>query len=505
MEPGICVCNDGFAGGTCDQPVGANGGPISVVQRKDATTVQYVWGMQSSPRREIDGRPTDASLDEGVDLTSETSQQLITQLCAFLEVAPPYRVIPGTLSCPYLSLQRDREARGLPWPVPAAEVVAALAALTASNAGLLEQLGTERDADNVTRLVWVGAQLLANVLKDGDPGELRGMSDWFEGLSRQKNAEAEAAEAAGAYAEGTALRGWQTADGWAWMEVLEEAVGGTVGCVLSGVILTAAVLLALTADAKVAGATMCGVLLVLICFVGFIVQRGYPLGVIEAIAITIFIGLGCDYMAHVMQTSRLLAQHHAQPSPSARLHTLLEHVGPSLYGAALTTIGAALPLLFCRILIFRQLGEFIVACTAIALGLALTFLVPLFAIAADLRRLCAGKVPASRIQREDSLQRGPAGAPGSASPRAASKSTDWLDVAGDATVHKVPSLASLPHASSHEEMIGLHAMRLSPRGISNGSMIIASLREVTSSLGHDPAQIVTSPRTRAHSITSGHI
>ena len=505
VEPGVCVCNDGFAGGTCEQAVAANGGSITVVKNKDATTVQYVWGMESSPQRAIDGRPTDASLDEGVDLTSETSQQLIAQLCAFFEVAPPYRVLPGTLSCPYLSLQRDRETQGLPWPVPAAEVVAALGALTAGNAGLLAQLGTGRDAANVTRLVWVGARLQANVLKDGDPGELRDMSDWFEGLSRQKNTEAEAAEAAGAYTEGTALRGWQTADGWAWMEVLEEAVGGTVGCVLSGVILTAAVLLALTADAKVAGATMCGVLLVLICFVGFIVQRGYPLGVIEAIAITIFIGLGCDYMAHVMQTNRLLAQHCAQLSPSARLHTLLEHVGPSLYGAALTTIGAALPLLFCRILIFRQLGEFIVACTAIALGLALTFFVPLFAVAADLRRLCAGKVPVSKIQREDALQRESAGAPASASPRARSKSADWLDVAGDAPVHKAPSLASLSHASSHEELIGLHVRGLSPRGISNGSMIIASLREVTSSLAHDSSQIVTSPRTRAHSITSGHI
>ena len=76
VEPGVCVCNDGFAGGVCEQPVGADGGAISIVASKDATTVRYVWGMRSSPQRAIDGRPTDAALDEGVDLTSEASQQV---------------------------------------------------------------------------------------------------------------------------------------------------------------------------------------------------------------------------------------------------------------------------------------------------------------------------------------------------------------------------------------------------------------------------------------------
>ena len=55
----------------------------------------------------------------------------------------------------------------------------------------------------------------------------------------------------------------------------------------------------------------------------------------------------------------------------------LTRAGPSLFGAALTTIAAAAPLLFCRVLLFRQMGEFILACTILSLLVAMTLLVPL--------------------------------------------------------------------------------------------------------------------------------
>ena len=135
-----------------------------------------------------------------------------------------------------------------------------------------------------------------NVEFDVKPADLRDAALWFEGLMKEFNTRAEEA--------GIDLVGWQTSNGYAWMEVLEKAIGGTIGCVISGVVLTAAVLLAVTADVQVAVSTMLGVVLVLVCFVGFLVQAGYTLGVIEAIAVTMFIGLACDYMAHVLQVTR---------------------------------------------------------------------------------------------------------------------------------------------------------------------------------------------------------
>ncbi len=64
----------------------------------------------------------------------------------------------------------------------------------------------------------------------------------------------------------------------------------------------------------------------------------------------------------------------------------LEHAGPSLYGAALTTAGSAAPLLATEIVLFRKMGEYIVVCTAFSLAVGITFIAPLVHLFAPRRR-----------------------------------------------------------------------------------------------------------------------
>ena len=71
-----------------------------------------------------------------------------------------------------------------------------------------------------------------------------------------------------------------------------------------------------------------------------------------------------------------------------RLTRTLVHAGPSLYGAALTTVGAALPLLFCYVVVFRQMGEFISVCTCFSFAVALTLIAPAVCVAADVAAAC---------------------------------------------------------------------------------------------------------------------
>ena len=141
---------------------------------------------------------------------------------------------------------------------------------------------------------------------------------------------------------------------------------------------------------------MAGVFAVLIYFVGYLVQRGYRLGIVEAIATTIFIGFACDYCVHIAQVHA--SMRHASVAEqrggggggggAERLTRTLVHAGPSLYGAALTTVGAALPLLFCFVVVFRQMGEFISVCTCFSFAVALTLIAPATCVAADLASGC---------------------------------------------------------------------------------------------------------------------
>ena len=270
----------------------------------------------------------------------------------------------GSIECPMLELKRARVAVGASWPVPEAEALPALATLAAAHSSVNQLVGVSREGPSgAIGIGWLAVSVRSNVLAEGAPQALLDAAEWFEGVSHAHNA--------AAAAMGSPLRGWQSSQAWIWMEALDEAVGGTAGCLISGALLTAATLLLFTGSLTLALTTVAGVLVVLTCFLGYLAERGYSLGVIEAIATTIFIGLACDYCVHVLQVHR---------SGSGELTHTLMHAGPSLFSSALTTAGAAAPLLFCRIAPFRTLGEFIVACTVFSLAVALTLIAPVVSL-----------------------------------------------------------------------------------------------------------------------------
>jgi len=250
-------------------------------------------------------------------------------------------------------------ALGAPWPVPPTDVLPSLRSLGLSTLSSM-LVGVLVDATSRSQsIAWLAVRATPNLHAERSNDRLRSEAEWYEGLAQDANVHAAAS--------GSALRCWQTSAAYVWMEALDEAVSGTAGCVISGALLTAATLLFCTASVSLTLSTLAGVLAVLVCFVGYLVERGYELGVVEAIATTIFIGFACDYCVHVAQVQR---------SSHGSFARVLEHAGPSLYGAALTTAASAAPLMLCEVVLFQQMGEFIVVCTAISLLVALTLIAP---------------------------------------------------------------------------------------------------------------------------------
>jgi hypothetical protein len=500
LAPGVCACRLGYSGGQCEDLVGRDGATLRLLPSWSSASVSFVWGIQATPQRALlSGKPLSASPDPAAAalLPLPASQARIAALCRELELSPPWRVRPGSVRCPMLTLQRARLAASRPFPVPPCELLEALAELAAryswidSHVGVAATplaaatalaaatstttatptatsgpaapaapLGASADGAPASSnrsaffanysLSWLSASMRTNVLAEGGPSELREMAAWFEGVSVTFNAEATAAfdadpaatgsaatgsaatgsAAAGSATTGSAAAGattaaaaaaatssvaptaglvsWQASSSWIWMEALEEAVVGTAGCILSGSLLTMATLLLFTCSIRLAGATILGVLVVLVAFIGYLSARGYALGVVEAVATTIFIGFACDYCVHVLSVAEHTHRHAASAAAAAAaaasaasasaaaatsasapasasydaaprlpLSETLGRAAPSLYGAALTTVAAAAPLLFCRVLLFQQMGEFIVVCTSISLLCALTLIAPL--------------------------------------------------------------------------------------------------------------------------------
>ena len=87
----------------------------------------------------------------------------------------------------------------------------------------------------------------------------------------------------------------------------------------------------------------------LLCFLGYVSSRGFAFGPIEAVALTVFIGFACDYCVHTSQLYHMWRPVLRHQGGEAVFTRTLAHAGPSLYGAALTTVGACVPLLWCQV------------------------------------------------------------------------------------------------------------------------------------------------------------
>ena len=102
----------------------------------------------------------------------------------------------------------------------------------------------------------------------------------------------------------------------------------------------------------------------------------WPIGIIEAIAFTIFVGISVDYALHVDRAFRYAcAGEMIRAGRLQQLRRALGEVGAPVAAAAATTFGAAVFLLFCIILPFRKLGVLICAHTAFS-GVAALVVLP---------------------------------------------------------------------------------------------------------------------------------
>jgi len=101
--------------------------------------------------------------------------------------------------------------------------------------------------------------------------------------------------------------------------------------------------------------TFC-ILVIVAVVLAFMWAAGWTLGIIESINLTVLVGLSVDYVVHLAVAYGL----HARGKRFARMQVALEHMGISVFSAAVTTIGSAICLTFTVVLFFVRFGVFII-------------------------------------------------------------------------------------------------------------------------------------------------
>jgi multidrug efflux pump subunit AcrB len=114
------------------------------------------------------------------------------------------------------------------------------------------------------------------------------------------------------------------------------------------------VLLFATANWQVALLSMCSIVMTTIWSMSFMFVAGWSFGILEAICVTVLVGLAVDYVVH-MGMSYL-----ESPSKDRRGRTIFacEHMGISICSGAISTVGASVFLTCCTITFFPKFGIF---------------------------------------------------------------------------------------------------------------------------------------------------
>jgi len=111
--------------------------------------------------------------------------------------------------------------------------------------------------------------------------------------------------------------------------------------------------------------------LVFSCLVGFIFAVfTIPFGPVEAVGVSIFIGLSANYSLHVVHA------YHRSPSSNRedKVKDAVFTTGSPITASALSTIGGCIFLLACRTYLFVELGLLICCITTLALLFSMSFL-----------------------------------------------------------------------------------------------------------------------------------
>ena len=152
-------------------------------------------------------------------------------------------------------------------------------------------------------------------------------------------------------------------DAFVSMATQVEAILSTALSIWIACVLVVLVVVLCTGSLQMA----CLILLNLLCIVAFVVAlisyNEMEFGGVEAIALTVLIGMSCDYCLHLSDT--ILTGR--SKSRSRRVVEAISHLGPTIVSAAGTSLLASVPTAaFCTILILSNFG--LIMCFSICSG-----------------------------------------------------------------------------------------------------------------------------------------
>lgn len=206
---------------------------------------------------------------------------------------------------------------------------------------------------NFCLLMFMGVSVRSNFKKTEGAWELLGEYNKWERLLNSYNA----------FAPPTVGDAIIVSDLFVSMATQVEAIMSTALTIWVACVLVVVVVVLCTGSLQMACLILVN-LLAIVCFVvAMMSQLEMEFGGVEAIALTVLIGMSCDYCLHLSDT--ILTGR--SKSRSLRVRAAINHLGPTIVSAAGTSLLASVPTAaFCDILILSNFG--LIMCLSIVSG-----------------------------------------------------------------------------------------------------------------------------------------
>jgi hypothetical protein len=147
-----------------------------------------------------------------------------------------------------------------------------------------------------------------------------------------------------------------TEGAWVFMDTQEMLVQGAVTGTVASASFAFLVLAISTFNPFVAFLAMVNVAGLIACILGMMQLMGWEMGVIESISITVLVGLSVDYVVHLANS--YIETNPLTPHRKERVSNAFGEMGVTVFGGAITSLGASAMLFACYFQTFFKFGGF---------------------------------------------------------------------------------------------------------------------------------------------------
>jgi len=331
--------------------------------------VDVVWGISGVDRgphmSSLFGVSTgEVLLDPSLELESGEAQEWVLRVCDTL--AGNVGLVEREEGCVMRDLAALAKRRQLPWPVPRDNATALMLELLESNRGLQQAVGWDDLQSEQARMTWLRVSMRSKVTTGSPAWEAaKAWQQWEEAIGElQALAPTEAATAE------------HTCYLWVRMTTEQQIVEGLQLAVTIAVVSALFAILVFTGDPWMAVLTVINLAAIVIALLAVFWLMNWDIGAIEAISVTILVGLSCDFCLHLAEAY----SHSGLASRKGRTVEAVLRAGAPISAAAVTTVMAVLPVLLCTIQVLRKFGVIIAVNISVALVYSLALFVPMLMV-----------------------------------------------------------------------------------------------------------------------------